>query len=109
MDVKHFNWLPRRSAWQEAEAWRARRQAMVQETLNAGDAFNTTFATAATDQAAGLARLAAQAAVKRIQAAGKAKLDLALGQLDPSLAALGQNQATSGNASSSAINVDKKV
>jgi hypothetical protein len=83
----HFNWLPTQSSWQESEAWRARRQALVQDTLNAGDTANSIFATAATDQIKGLATLAAQAAVKRIKAATKAKIDQSLLKLGPAPAA----------------------
>ncbi len=111
IQTTHFNWLPTRTAWQEAEAWRARRQAMVQETLNAGDTFNALFATAASDQIEGLAKLAAQAAIKRIKAAGKAKIDQVLLKLDPSLTALDKNKTASSKTSSSSTTtkVDKKV
>jgi hypothetical protein len=72
-----FNWLPTPSAWQEAEMWRARRQALTQQFLDANDTVNASFANAATDQIAGLAKLAANAAVVRIKAAAKAKFDQA--------------------------------
>ena len=77
IETKHFYWLPTPTAWQEAEAWRARRQAMAQDFLAASDAVNASFANAATDQIAGMAKLAANAAVGRIKAAAKAKFDQA--------------------------------
>jgi hypothetical protein len=75
IQTTHFRWLPSSSAWQEAQAWRARRQALVQDTLDAGDTFNSAFANAATNKISGAAKLAALAAVARIKAATKAQLD----------------------------------
>jgi hypothetical protein len=77
IETKHFYWLATPSAWQEAEAWRARRQAMARDFLDNSDLVNASFANAATDQIAGLAKLAANAAVVRIKAATKAKLNQA--------------------------------
>jgi hypothetical protein len=104
MEIKHFYWLPTPTAWQEAEAWRGRRQALAQETLNAGDAANSIFSTAATDQINGLAKLAAQAAVKRIKMATKTKLDKTLLQFDSALGGLGKSDTAS-----KTTKVDKKA
>jgi hypothetical protein len=111
MDIKHFNWLPRPSAWQESESWRARRQAMVQETLDTSDTFTSLFATAASNQIQGSAKLAAQAAIKRIQTSTKAKLDQALLKLDASLGTTDKSKIGSSKTSSSTTGtkVDKKV
>jgi DNA-binding phage protein len=107
MDIKHFYWLPTPSAWQEAEGWRARRQAMVQDTLDTSDAANSIFATAATDKIQGMAKLAAQAAINRIKKAAKAKMDKTLLQIDSTLGSVGQSSST--NKTSTATKVDKKV
>jgi hypothetical protein len=77
IETKHFYWLSTPTAWQQAEAWRARRQAMAQDFMNTSDLINASFANAAGDRIAGSAKLAAQAAVARIKAAAKAKLDQA--------------------------------
>ena len=74
-DIKHFNWLQTPTAWEQSEAWRARRQAMTQDFLNSSDLINSSFADAATSFGAGIAKLAAAAALKRINAAAKAKFD----------------------------------
>src|SRR4051812_22144450 len=74
-DIKHFNWLQTPTAWEQSEAWRARRQAMTQDFLNNSDVINSSFADAATSLGAGIAKLAAPAALNRINAAAKAKFD----------------------------------
>jgi hypothetical protein len=84
-DMKQFNWLPTRSAWQDAQLWQARRQAMTQDFLDNSDLINASFADAGTTFGAGIAKLAATAALNRINAAAKAKFDQAAAvKLDPS-------------------------
>jgi len=73
--IRKFGWLRSPSAWQQAETWRARRANFAENSISASDTVNATFAQAATDQGKGLAKLATQAAVKRIKTAAKAKLD----------------------------------
>jgi hypothetical protein len=77
IETKHFYWLSTPTLWQEAERWRLRRQALAQQFTEANDLVNASFANAATDQIAGMAKLAANAAVLRIKAAAKAKFDQA--------------------------------
>ena len=77
IETKHFYWLPTTTAWQDAEAWRARRAAMTQDFLDNNDLINASFADAATNLGAGIAKLAANAALLRINAAAKAKFDQA--------------------------------
>lgn len=92
-DIKHFNWLQTPTAWEQSEAWRARRQAMTQTFLDNSDAINSSFADAATSFGAGIAKLAATAALNRINAAAKAKFDQAaavkLDTIAPSTTATG--------------------
>jgi hypothetical protein len=73
--IRKFNWLPLPSAWKQAEAWRARRAAMASDQVNASDTFNSMFAKANTDKIAGMAKIAGDAALKRINAEAKAKFD----------------------------------
>ena len=79
---KRFNWLPMQSAWKEMEIRRARRAEYLkqdQANLNAmNEAFNNTFQNRITQSA----NLFATAALKRVQAATKAKTDEALKQID---------------------------
>src|SRR5437879_2964055 len=69
-----FNWLPRPSMWQEAQNWTARQQSL-RDTMDTVSSLSDNFATASANQYSGLANLAAQAALTRIQAAAKAKTD----------------------------------
>jgi hypothetical protein len=72
---KKFYWIAKRSAWQDAQAWRQKRRAMVEEfQTNATDLANSIGAAQA-NQIAGFANNAIQAGVTRIQAAAKAKLN----------------------------------
>ena len=73
--IKKFNWLPQPSAWKQMEAWRARRAAMAADQVNASDTFNAMFAKANTDKIAGMAKLAGDAALKRINTEAKGKFD----------------------------------
>jgi hypothetical protein len=73
--IRKFNWLPQPSAWQQAQAWSARRAALTSDALTASDAFNNLFAKANDDKIKGLAQLAGDAALKRIKTAAKAKFD----------------------------------
>lgn len=82
IQTKHFSFLKRRTAFQQAELWRERRRAAIAKTIAAGDDFNVKFADAASDQVKGMAKLAADAALKRVKGAAKAKLDEVIKQLD---------------------------
>jgi hypothetical protein len=73
--IRKFGWLSTPSAWKHAEAWRQRRAIYTARELDTGNIFNSVFLKAKTDQSEGLAKLAATAAAKRIQAAAKAKFD----------------------------------
>jgi hypothetical protein len=73
--IRKFNWLPQPSAWQQAQTWRARRAALSADSLSVGDTFSSVFAKTNDDQIKGLAKLAGDAALKRIKAAAKAKFD----------------------------------
>ncbi len=80
--IRKFGWLRTPSAWQQAETWRARRASFVESSISASDIVNATFAQAATDQGKGLAKLATQAAVKRVQAEAKSKIDATIAGID---------------------------
>ena len=69
----HFNWLPTRSAWQELEYHRVLRAAALQDELDAVTAINSAMSAALQNNISGSATNAAQAALKRVQAAAKAK------------------------------------
>jgi hypothetical protein len=73
--IRKFNWLPQPSAWKQAQAWRARRAALSADQLYASDTFTSLFTKANTDKIKGMAQLAGDAALKRINASAKAKFD----------------------------------
>ena len=71
--VKHFNWLPRPTALQAAEAWRTRQQAARQDFEANTSAAWSVFTQTNADFATGMASIAASTAVKRVQDAADAK------------------------------------
>jgi hypothetical protein len=72
---KKFNWIARRTAWQESQAWRAKRRAMAEEFQSNTTALASSLGAAQANQIAGFADNAIKAGVARIQAAAKAKLN----------------------------------
>jgi hypothetical protein len=74
--------VSRISAWKHAEAWRYQRRAMAQRYLDETSTVSNAFATAWADQNKGIAKLAAQAALKRVQTATKAKLAQTTAEID---------------------------
>jgi hypothetical protein len=62
-----FSFASTSSAWEAQESWRARRREMAQSYLSDASALRSALATAASNQIDGLASLATQAAVTRIQ------------------------------------------
>jgi hypothetical protein len=73
------------SAWKEMEAWRSRRAAFTANDLNAFDTFNSIFQQATTAKIDGMAQLAGEAALNRIQLAAKAKFDQVANTADAEL------------------------
>jgi hypothetical protein len=73
---KKFYWIAKRSAWQEAQAWREKRRAMAEEFQTNATALANSLGAAQANQIAGFANNAIQAGVARIQAATKAKAKL---------------------------------
>jgi hypothetical protein len=68
----HFNWLPRVSVWQELQNWRDQ-QANASVAADTTSALISKMSGAATNQVEGSAKLAAQAALDRVNAAVKVK------------------------------------
>ena len=71
--VKHFNWLPRPTALQAAETWRARQQSVREDFEANTSAVWSVFTQTNSDFASGMASIAASTAVKRLQDAADAK------------------------------------
>jgi hypothetical protein len=73
--IRKFNWLPQPSTWKQMAAWRARRAELTASALDASDTFNALFSKASKDKIDGMAKIAGEAAVKRIKLDAKAKFD----------------------------------
>jgi len=71
--VKRFNWLPRPTALETAQAWRARQQVAREDFEANNSAAWSVLTQAGADLATGMASIAASTAVKRLQDAAQAK------------------------------------
>ena len=80
--VKKMNCMRTPSAYQSLQTWRAKRQAAVQDFQTASSLASNAFASVASNQISGSGELAANAAMKRITAEGKAKLAATIASLD---------------------------
>lgn len=67
--TKRFNWVQQASAWKQAEAWRERRKLMRQDFDTAASFASTGLINVWSNQITGSANLAAEAALKRLDAA----------------------------------------
>ena len=81
VQTKKFNWLPTPTAWEDAQAWRERRRAMMEQFEVDAVYTATSLSTTMADQIDGMAEIAARVAVKRVQDAAKAKHDKFLSSL----------------------------
>lgn len=64
---KRFNWLPRQSAWQQTQNWRARHDKYQAQAESAVSGWSSSFTAAMTDLSYGIAKIVAQKATLRIQ------------------------------------------
>jgi len=80
--TRRFNWLPTRSAWKEAQLWRARRAAASQRFQEDAQYFAQGLATAQSNLISGTGTIVIQRAVARIQEAAKAKITSSLAKID---------------------------
>ncbi|MFL5071088.1 MAG: hypothetical protein ACJ8D9_16015 [Xanthobacteraceae bacterium] len=80
--TKRFNWLPTRSAWKEAQLWRARRAAASQRFQDDAQYIAQGLATAQTNLISGTGTIVIQRAMARIQEAAKAKITSSLAKVD---------------------------
>jgi hypothetical protein len=79
---KRFNWLPMQPAWKEMEIRRARRAQMIKQDQANIDAMNFALDTAMQNSISKSANIAADATLKRVQAAAKAKATEMTKQID---------------------------
>ena len=78
----NFTWIKTRSAWQDLEYQRAKRATYLQNVRDTMSSVNSALSNALQSKVAGIANLAAKAALKRVQAETKAKSDATLAQID---------------------------
>jgi hypothetical protein len=71
--AKKFNWLPTPTAFQQAQAWRQKRRAMMNDFQTKMSAFTETYSKAIADQIDGSAELVVKTAIDRLNTAAKAK------------------------------------
>jgi hypothetical protein len=70
-----FNWVKTRSAWQDMEYRRAKRAQFIKDDIARMEATNATFSNTFQNRISQSANIAAEAALKRVQTAAKAKLE----------------------------------
>jgi hypothetical protein len=96
---KRFNWLPMQPAWKEMEIRRARRAQMIRQDTANMDAMNESMATALQNRISQSSNIAANAALKRVQAAGKAKASEMTKQIDDAQKLIGKTSPSTKPAS----------
>jgi hypothetical protein len=73
--IKRISWGRKITAWERSQAWRQRRAYMVQSYMADANSASAGLQTAVTNAINGSARLATEAALKRITEATQAKFD----------------------------------
>jgi hypothetical protein len=80
--LKKMNWLRSPSAWEDAQAWRERRQASRDKFEAAASQASNGLFGAAVSQTQGLATLAAQIANQRVSESARQKLSAVTNSLN---------------------------
>jgi hypothetical protein len=80
--IKKFGWVKQRSAYQDMVYHRARRAEFAKQDQANMDAMNTAMSSALQNKISQSANISANAALKRVQAAAKAKIDETTKQID---------------------------
>ena len=80
-----FNWVKTRSAWQDMEYRRAKRAEFIKADIQRMEETNATFSNAMQNRISQSATLTAEATLKRVQAAAKAKLEEHSNQIDDTI------------------------
>ena len=78
----HFGWVKQRSAWQDMEYHRQKRAEFAAQDQANLDAINSAMSNALQNKISQSANLSANAALKRVQDAAKAKIDETTKQID---------------------------
>jgi len=84
----NFTWIKTRSAYQELEYQRARRASFMKDARARLDSVNSALTATLQNKISGIATLAGNAALKRVQDATKAKTEETINQIDQTQASL---------------------
>ncbi|MBV9955861.1 MAG: hypothetical protein JOZ70_11490 [Pseudolabrys sp.] len=84
-EIRKFGWVKQRSAWADIEYHRARRAEVASNDQSSMDAINNAVTSALQSKISGKANLAGNAALKRVQAAAKAKAAETQKQIDQTI------------------------
>ena len=98
----HFGWVKQRSAWQDIEYHRQKRAEFAAQDQANLDSMNTAMSTALQNKISQSSNLSAQAALKRVQSAAKAKLDETTKQIDDAQSLVDQTSKTTSTATTPA-------
>ncbi len=98
-----FNWVPSRTSWQDMEYRRAKRAQFIKDDLARMEATNATFSDAMQNRISQSANLAAEATLKRVQAAAKAKIEENAKSLEDAIKLIDETQS-SVNATAASVN-----
>ena len=80
--IRKFGWVKQRTAYQDMEYHRQKRAEYAAQDQANMDSINTAMSNAMQSKISGLANLAGEAALKRVQTAAKAKLAETTKQID---------------------------
>jgi hypothetical protein len=90
----HFGWVKQRSAYQDIEYHRQKRAEYAAQDQANLDSMNTAMSTALQNKISQSANLSANAALKRVQDAAKAKIDETTKQIDDAQSLVDQTSKT---------------
>jgi hypothetical protein len=99
-----FNWVKTRSAWQDMEYRRAKRAQFIKDDIARMEATNATFSSAMQNRISQSANITAEATLKRVQAAAKAKLEENARQIEEVQALLDTTQKSVDATASTTVN-----
>jgi hypothetical protein len=95
--IRKFGWVKQRSAWQDMEYHRQKRAEYAAQDKANMDSMNNAMSTALQNKISQSANLSANAALKRVQAAAKAKINETTKQIDDAQSLVDQTAKTTGS------------
>jgi len=99
-----FNWVKTRSAWQDMEYRRAKRAQFIKDDIARMEATNATFSNVFQNRISQSSNIAAEAALKRVNADAKAKMLENAKQIEDAQVLLETTQKTVDATASTSVN-----